>query len=160
MEVSVPRGGYEITLGRNSKDPSFPVSLRGVLIMSYSSQSSLPGPFLSRNPGCIFSAVFIFPLSSLAKCEIDVGEYHHFANYKISQPASPTWSIKSLWIVSILKVSKGLYAYVYVWWMYILACDFFGKIVYFSPGNLVGFCLFASSLFYGPVSIHRVLFET
>ena len=116
-------------------------------------KSSLPGPFLSRNPGCIFSAVFIFPLSSLAKCEIDVGEYDHFANYKISQPASPTWNINSLWIVSILKVSKGLYAYVYVWWMYILACDFFGKIVYFSPGNLVGFCLFASSLFYGPVSI-------
>ena len=116
MELSVPLGGYEITPDINSKDPFLPCEHeRGLdYVLPLSWKSSLPGPFLSRNPGCIFSAVFIFPLSSLAKCEIDVGEYDHFANYKISQPSSPTCNIKSLWIVSILKVSKGLYAYVYV----------------------------------------------
>ena len=69
MEVSVPCGGYEITPGRNSKDPSFPVSLRGVLIMSYSSLlEELPPWSLSfQEPRLYLLSCFYFSIIFFGK---------------------------------------------------------------------------------------------
>lgn len=72
MELSVPLGGYEKSLQAETlKSSSFPVSIKRVLVLSYSSlgRATLPGPFLSGTQAVSSrKAVLFFPLSSLAKC--------------------------------------------------------------------------------------------
>lgn len=163
MELSVPLGGYEITPGRNSKDPFLPCEhergLDYVLLLSLGRAPSLV-PFFPETQA-VSSQLFLF--------------FHYLLWQNVKQMLGNMTTLQitkflSLLLPHVILRAYGLFPfskcqrdcmpmYMYdecIFWLVIsLAKQFISPLETQQVSDL-----FASSQFYGPVSIHRVPFET